>query len=129
MCQIQIWYPVKYRQPTLSDKGRKPIHTTQVLTKTVACNLLTTWVVLCKSSTQHIYDNQIPSPVSGKAVSGTSLPTIPNFRYGLVWVWRFKFRGQFLAKICKWDENLMTSTRIISHQFDVNTGIFYTGII
>jgi hypothetical protein len=31
------------------------IYTTQLLPKTVACNLLTTWVVLCKSSTQLAY--------------------------------------------------------------------------
>jgi hypothetical protein len=33
------------------------IYTTQLLPKTVACNLLTTWVVLCTSSTQLTYDN------------------------------------------------------------------------
>jgi hypothetical protein len=32
-------------------------YTTQLLPKTVTCNLLTTWVVLCKSSTQLAYDN------------------------------------------------------------------------
>jgi hypothetical protein len=35
----------------------RPIYTTQLLPKTVACNVLTTWVVLCKSSTQLNHDN------------------------------------------------------------------------
>jgi hypothetical protein len=34
---------------------QRPIYTTQRLPKTVACNLLTTWFVLCKSNTQLAY--------------------------------------------------------------------------
>ena len=34
----------------------RPIYTAQRLPKTVACNLLATWVVPCKSSTQLTYD-------------------------------------------------------------------------
>jgi hypothetical protein len=56
MQRVSHWvYWNIFNERIFTDKGRFT-YTTQILPKTVAFNLLTTWVVLCKSSAQLAYN-------------------------------------------------------------------------